>query len=1344
MSSSNMFPFEKLRGRENFDVWKRHAKSYLVIKHCWKPVEKVLTATATEKELEADERALAELTLMIEPSNFAHIATAKSANAAWKALLAAYEDKGLTRKVELLKQLVQLKLSDCESMPDYVNRMVMTSLKVQSAGLNIDDELTASLMLAGLPDEFRALVLAVENSTTELTVDSVKTLLLQDAKFDVKGEGNALYMKNKSSNHFKKKFYCHSCKQPGHISKYCRNKNRKEKNESAKDKNKKEYNALYASLLANKNSVTDWFIDSGATSHMTKDSNILFNKKIVSNKEIIVANNNKISVKCAGDVKMSVKTKPNGKSINTIVKNVEYVPELCTNLLSVRQMTKNGNKVVFENDICLIYNKNNEILGSACVVDDLYRLNCNSTEMPESQERVLAAMNSELWHRRLGHICHENLCAVKNACDGIDFYETNKTKCETCVKGKQTRSSFKDAGKRAESVLDLIHSDVIGPINIKSFSGARFILTFVDDCSRKVFVVPIEKKSDVLHEFIKFKTLVEKQSGRKIKVLRTDNGTEYVNKEFEQYTNKNGILHQKTCPYTPQQNGVAERMNRTLADRVRCMLIDSGLSEKFWAEAIVTAAYLLNRMPTRNDVRSPEEIWSNKKPNLKHIRIFGCKAMVHVPKEKRSKFAPKSIECILVGYCGHAKGYRLLNPQTNKIIVSRDVIFFEAEDKVNEIKEPKLNLQSFIADFSENDDVESSSTNNSEGEAEEESSIANESAADAMNTPPDEIHDDTFTPARIATVIEGERRRPRILTNNLDELDDTVEFADAMNVPDDVNDETFAPNEDVTVAEGEIRRSERIQNKQRPGYNFCAIEYVSNDPATVKEAFSSPDACHWKAAMKEEYDSLMLNETWTLSKLPAGKKAISSKWVFKTKVNADGVAVRHKARLVAKGFNQLKGIDYNETYAPVVRYTSIRFLLALAAKYDLLIHQMDAVTAFLNAKLQEEIFMTKPIGFDDGSGLVCKLKRSLYGLKQSSRMWNEELNNVLLNFGLERSNVDQCIYYQANSKKMLMLAIYVDDVIIFANDIKTIIDIKAALSAKFKMKDMGQASSILGMRIRRDEKARTIKIDQSQYIAEVLARFGMDQCNGISTPIDLNQKLTADMCPSNDANKMLMKNVPYMQAVGCLLFAAQITRPDICFAVNMLSRFSENPGKAHWNAVKRVMRYLKGTINKGLIYYTGKCSEITGYCDADWASDIDSRRSTTGYVFTHQGAAISWGTRRQRTIALSTTEAEFMAIVAAIQESIWLKRLEKELIVNATYPLILFCDNKSAIHVATNNSYSSRTKHVDIKSKFISEAIKNNQIVLKYIETNNMLADILTKGVVALKQMKFLNEFGLN
>ena len=229
-------------------------------------------------------------------------------------------------------------------------------------------------------------------------------------------------------------------------------------------------------------------------------------------------------------------------------------------------------------------------------------------------------------------------------------------------------------------MLDLIHTDVMGPINVPSFSGGRYLLTFVDDLSRKVFAVPIKQKSDVFEQFKIFKKVIENQCERKIKVIRSDNGTEYVNKSFEEFLVSSGIVHHKTCPYTPAQNGVAERMNRTIGDRVRCMLFDSGVGLKFWAEAAVTAVYLLNPVPTRSNSVCPEEIWSSKKPNLKHVRVFGCKAMVHVPDEKRSKFSPKSRECIFVGYCNDAKGYRLFDAATSKIIVCRDVVFFETDD----------------------------------------------------------------------------------------------------------------------------------------------------------------------------------------------------------------------------------------------------------------------------------------------------------------------------------------------------------------------------------------------------------------------------------------------------------------------------------------------------------------------------------------------------------------------------------------------------------------------------------------------------------------------------------------
>lgn len=495
--------------------------------------------------------------------------------------------------------------------------------------------------------------------------------------------------------------------------------------------------------------------------------------------------------------------------------------------------------------------------------------------------------------------------------------------------------------------------------------------------------------------------------------------------------------------------------------------------------------------------------------------------------------------------------------------------------------------------------------------------------------------------------------------------------------------------------------------------------------------------------MTEELDALSKNDTWKLTNLPAGKSAIKCRWVYKLKRNADGKIARYKARLVVKGYSQKQGIDYHETFAPVVRYTTIRFLLAIATKFNLGIQQMDAVTAFLNGELKEDIYMEQPSGFQDGTNRVCKLKKSLYGLKQSSRVWSEKLNSVLVAFGLKRSNTDQCLYFLMDDKKMIFVAVYVDDVLIFSNNETMTKQLKDELCRNFQMKDLGNASSILGIRITRDRAAGTIAIDQSQYINNVLDRFEMSNCNAVVTPMDLNQKVSASMCATTNGEQQSMGKIPYREAIGCLLFAAQITRPDISYAVNVLSRYTINPGKAHWAAVKRIFRYLKGTVNRKLVYGT-KASKIEGFCDADWASDIDERKSTTGYVFMLQGAAISWSSRRQPTVALSTTEAEFMSLVSAMQEGMWLQRIEQELFSNASKTLLLHCDNKGAIQLAINNAYSSRTKHIEIKANFIREKIENEIVKIQYIPTDEMLADILTKAMVGTKQTFFSKQIGLN
>lgn len=801
-----------------------------------------------------------------------------------------------------------------------------------------------------------------------------------------------------------------------------------------------------------------------------------------------------------------------------------------------------------------------------------------------------------------------------------------KTKCVICIKAKQARKPFVSSERVSNAVLELIHMDVCGPMPRLSIGGHKYLYTIIDDYSRKLFVYPLKSKTEVFDNFLSFVNMAEKQTEKKLKAIRSDNGTEFINYKFKDFCTLKGVVHQKTVPYTPQQNGVAERYNRTIMERVRGMLLDSGLGEQFWKEAAETAAYLINIVPKQRSKLSANEKWNNEVTDLGKLRIFGEKVMVHIPKEKRSKLTQKSKECIWLGYT--LNGDKVYDPVGKRIELSRDII----------------------------------------------------------------------------TIADATQFHVKPETQNSSKPDVMSAFRGTH----------------VDSEEGQI----------------------DMNPQNVNEVMISPEAEKWKAAMESEYQSLMENQTWILTDLPEGKRPIKSKWVFTTKRDQEGNILRYKARLVARGFSQVEGIDYNETFAPVVRYTSIRILLSIASHMKLRISQMDAVTAYLNGTLEEELYMEQPEGFEAVKGKYCRLVKSLYGLKQAGRVWNETLDKVLRNYGLEKSKMDQCIYYSVKDGEMLILAIYVDDILIFSSNHELEKNLKDELQRNFKMKDMGAASSILGIRITRNEKFQQISIDQEAYIREILKRFKMTDCNAVSTPLDPNQRITASMEPQNQAENMEMAGVPYRQAIGSLLFLSIITRPDIGFAVNLLSRYCENPGKAHWGAVKRIFRYLRGTM-KYKLTYGGTENELTGYCDADWASDMDQRKSTTGYVYTMFGGAVSWNSKRQPTIALSSTEAEYMSMVSAIQECKWLKQFLEE-IFGINEPVTIYCDNKGALQVFLNNSYSPRTKHMDIKDKFIREKINDGEVNVKYIETNEMPADILTKAVPGSKILKHLPVFGVN
>jgi hypothetical protein len=458
---------------------------------------------------------------------------------------------------------------------------------------------------------------------------------------------------------------------------------------------------------------------------------------------------------------------------------------------------------------------------------------------------------------------------------------------------------------------------------------------------------------------------------------------------------------------------------------------------------------------------------------------------------------------------------------------------------------------------------------------------------------------------------------------------------------------------------------------------------------------------------------------------------------------------RYKARLVAKGYSQQEGIDYNDTFAPVVKFSSIRILLSLGAYYDWEIHQMDVNTAFLNGELEEDIYMKQPEGFviPGKENLVCKLNKSLYGLKQSGRAWYMKLDTALLKMNFKRLKSDHCVYFLSVDKVLFYVAVYVDDILLLSNSLVHLNSLKNEISQLFNMKDLGEVHFILGIHIERDRRARTLTLSQSEYVKNVVTRYGMSSSHPVSTPLDVSVKLSKTDCPVTEVEINSMKDIPYQSALGAIMYAMIATRPDITFAVTALSQFSTNPGPQHWVALKRVLRYLNGTTDYKLTYGCPgddkNVPSLVGYCDADWGSNLDDRRSVTGYIFLLNGAAITWQSKKQPTVALSTVEAEYMAANQATKEAIWLRTFLGEVNINIRSPTSIGCDSQGAMALTKNPEHHSRTKHIDIQHHYVREKVDDKSIEFKFISTVDMMADVLTKPLLKPQHEKLIRLIGL-
>lgn len=1308
MAANYMQSVPKLKGRENYDEWCFAAENLLVLEgmiHYIKPV------AGTESKAADDAKTKAKLILTIDPGLYVHIKETISSADLWRKLKNMFSDSGFSRKITLLRHLISIRQENCETMTTYVTQVVDTAQRLKGTGFTITDEWIGSLLLAGLPDKFSPMIMAIEHSGIQLTTDCIKTKLI-DMEVPTPAEtdsGGAAFAARKP--HFKTAKYntskdggfsaktkmrgekiitCFKCKEIGHYRNQCPLLQKRVEVSSC---------VFSVVFLDGAYGKSEWYVDSGASAHMTCNNDWIANGD--SNPrlpEIIVANDTKVPVLCSGDVQITT-----GCNYNITVKDVLCVPSLTTNLLSVSELIKNGNNVVFEASNCYIRNKVNELVATASLNNGVYKLDIKTTDCLLAAPAVA---NAELWHRRLAHINISDLKKMKNGTvDGLSYPEETSNmseKCVTCCEGKAARLPFSHVGQRSSDTLQIIHADVCGSMETKSIGGAQYFLLFVDDHSRMTFIYFLKHKNQVFKQFKEFKAMVENQQNKKIKILRTDNGGEFCSSEMENYLAMEGIIHQKTTAYTPEQNGVCERANRTVVEKARCLLFDAKLEKKFWAEAAHTAVYLKNRSVSSSLVnKTPYEAWYGKKPDMGHIRLFGSLVMAHIPKERRLKWDKKAEQYILIGFSENVKGYRLYDPRKNCVTVKRDVTVLEGKTGMMNTDDNVIWIQNEEATVN---DHEIPATNevseiaaecrDSVGESQVNESLSSESSLFYT----DSEADDTLTPVSTETTISDE----------------------------------FQENNLTDDEQPESKRTRRPP--ERFGFsNMCVSNNAESEQILISEALNGPEATQWRQAMREELQSFEYNDAWELADIPSDASIVQCKWVFNKKLDVND-KVRYRARLVAKGFTQRRGIDYLDTFSPVVKHSTLRMLFALSVQWGMDITHLDVTTAFLNGHLKENIYMSIPEGFvNESKGKVLKLKKAIYGLKQSSLVWYEKVKDCLCKQGFKNSELEPCLFHKTSGNVKVIVTVYVDDFLIFSNCAEATEKLKTVLGSEFKLKDLGSVRRYLGMRINVDKESHTITVDQQQYIEQLLTRFDMSDCRSIDTPIECKLNI--------EKSEQCVTDIPYQRLIGSLMYLAVLTRPDIAYSVSYLSQFNNCYNATHYSYAKRVLKYLQKTKHYCLKYSRDNV-KLNGFVDADWASDSLDRKSYTGYCFTMCGSVISWQSRKQKTVSLSSTEAEYVALSEASREAIYLRNLLYE--ISGSFSIIkLHCDNQSALKLAVSHQSHNRSKHIDVRYHFVRDAVRSNLIEIQYTSTQEMPADLLTKGLMSNKHYKFMSKIGV-
>lgn len=959
-------------------------------------------------------------------------------------------------------------------------------------------------------------------------------------------------------------------------------------------------------------------------------------------------------------------------------------------------------------------------------------------------------MDGDLWHKRLGHPGRAALSRLSQ--DFLHLRNNAKSVCSTCQLGRQPRLPFSASQHCTTAPFQIIHCD-LWTSPVASFSGYQYYLIVLDDFSHYSWSFPLRCKSDTSPTLQRFFQYVLTQFNVLIKCLQCDNGGEFINSSLRTYFSNNGITFRLSCPYTSPQNGKAERLIRSTNDILRTLLIQANFPPAFWVESLHTATYLLNRRPSSPiNFLTPFYLLFGVHPTYDHLRAFGCLCFPNTYSTSPHKLAPRSVRCVFIGYPLEHKGYRCLDLHSRRVFISRHVVFDEssfpytaaAPTNTQQTCSPDPPHQPHLIPLGPPAPPTSSFPNRSTpGHSSpfphvvspDQSPLSPASRRAPPSPPVPPPLSSPLSPTNSRSASPAARPSPPSaaqlpIGSSSPSVDTTSPSppASLFDAPASPGPPTPCnsqlPPKSIPVAPPDNTHTMRTRSKSgyfmpKQDYSLTVSATISPIPATYKAALKDP---HWHNAMLDEYNALMQNDTWSLVPCPAGVNVVTGKWIYRHKLHPDGSLARYKARWVLRGFTQREGVDYDETFSPVVKPATIRVVLSLATSKDWPMHQLDVKNAFLHGHLQETVYCQQPSGFVDSTkpSHVCRLHKSLYGLKQAPRTWFHRFTTFLHTIGFVASKCDSSLFTLHHGTSIAYLLLYVDDIILTANTPSLLNSIITSLKSEFSMSDLGDIHHFLGINVHRNKAG--LFLSQQQYALEILDRARMLNCNPISTPIDTRSKL------SSTAGQPYADPSHYRSLAGALQYLT-LTRPDLSYAVQQVCLFMHAPHDGHFQLLKRILRYVRGTTHLGLQLYRSSTHDLTAYSDADWAGCPDTRKSTSGFCVFLGDNIVSWSSKRQHTVSRSSAEAEYRAVANCVAESTWLRQLLTELRLPPSRATVVYCDNVSAMYLSSNPVQHQRTKHVEIDLHFVRDRVNLGEARVLHVPTTSQFADIFTKGL---------------